>query len=94
MDGKDEGVYPASGSQPTISSILSSPTTRGIPRFTQFPTSAEHPPRSFESTFTSSDHWQKLEDGEHKYDLKIGSRTHVLYQLLWLRFDACETTRP
>ena len=45
----------------------------------------------FEAIFASSD--QKLEEGEHKYDLKFGGRTHVLYQHSYLGYSLMHARR-
>ena len=83
MDGKDEGVYAWITANYLLGTIKSD-TPKDTPTYAVLDLGGASTQIVFEPTFSSSD--QKLEPGEHKYDLKFGGRSHVLYQHSYLGY--------
>ena len=77
MDGKDKGVYAWITANYLLDTIKAD-TPKDTPTYAILDLGVAYTQIVFEPTFASSD--QKLEEGEHKYDLRFGGRTHVLYQ--------------
>jgi len=90
MDGKDEGVYAWITANYLLNTIKSD-TPRDTPTYAVLDLGGASTQIVFEPTFASSD--KKLEDGEHKYDLKFGGRTHVLYQHSYLGYGLMRARR-
>ena len=83
MDGKDEGVYAWITANYLLGTIKSN-TPKDTPTYAVLDLGGASTQIVFEPMFSSSD--QKLEPGEHKYDLKFGGRSHVLYQHSYLGY--------
>lgn len=89
MDGKDEGVYAWITANYLLETIKAD-TPKDTPTYAVLDLGGASTQIVFEPTFSSSssssDQKQQLEPGEHKYDLKFGGRTHVLYQHSYLGY--------
>ena len=83
MDGKDEGVYAWITANYLLGTIKSN-TPKDTSTYAVLDLGGASTQIVFEPKFSSSD--QKLEPGEHKYDLKFGGRSHVLYQHSYLGY--------
>ena len=83
MDGKDEGVYAWITANYLLGTIKSN-TPKDTPTYAVLDLGGASTQIVFEPVFSSSD--QRLEPGEHKYDLKFGGRSHVLYQHSYLGY--------
>ena len=83
MDGKDEGVYAWITANYLLGTIKSN-TPKNTPTYAVLDLGGASTQIVFKPSFSSSD--QKLEPGEHKYDLKFGGRSHVLYQHSYLGY--------
>ena len=83
MDGKDEGVYAWITANYLLGSIKAD-TPKDTPTYAVLDLGGASTQIVFEPMFSSPD--QALEPGEHKYDLKFGGRSHVLYQHSYLGY--------
>ena len=83
MDGKDEGVYAWITANYLLGTIKAD-TPKDTPTYAVLDLGGASTQIVFEPMFSSSD--QRLEPGEHKYDLKFGGRSHVLYQHSYLGY--------
>ena len=83
MDGKDEGVYAWITANYLLGTIKAN-TPKDTPTYAVLDLGGASTQIVFEPTFSSSDN--TLEPGEHKYDLKFGGKTHVLYQHSYLGY--------
>ena len=90
MDGKDEGVYAWITANYLLNTIKAD-TPKDTPTYAVLDLGGASTQIVFEPTFASSD--KKLEEGEHKYDLKFGGRTHVLYQHSYLGYGLMRARR-
>ncbi|PPQ68786.1 hypothetical protein CVT25_008864 [Psilocybe cyanescens] len=83
MDGKDEGVYAWITANYLLGTIKADApkdtTTHAVLDLGGASTQIV-----FEPVFSSAD--KRLEEGEHKYELKFGGRTHTLYQHSYLGY--------
>ena len=84
MDGKDEGVYAWITANYLLGTIKAD-TPKDTPTYAVLDLGGASTQIVFEPMFSSSSD-QRLEPGEHKYDLKFGGRTHVLYQHSYLGY--------
>jgi guanosine-diphosphatase len=89
MDGKDEGVYAWITANYLLGTIKSD-TPKDTPTYAVLDLGGASTQIVFEPTFSSS---QKLEEGEHKYDLKFGGRMHNLYQHSYLGYGLMRARR-
>ena len=83
MDGKDEGVY-AWITANYLLNIIRANTPPNTPSYTVLDLGGASTQIMFEPKFSKPD-WSLI-DGEHKYDLKFGGKTHVLYQHSYLGY--------
>ena len=83
MDGKDEGVYAWITANYLLGTIKAD-TPKDTPTYAVLDLGGASTQIVFEPMFSSSD--QRLEPGEHKYDLKFGGRSHELYQHSYLGY--------
>ena len=83
MDGKDEGVYAWITANYLLGTIKAD-TPKNTATYAVLDLGGASTQIVFEPMFSSSD--QRLEPGEHKYDLKFGGRSHVLYQHSYLGY--------
>jgi len=91
MDGGiDEGVYAWITANYLLNAIMAG-TPKDTPTYAVLDLGGASAQIVFEATSASSD--QKLEEGEHKYDLKFGGRTHVLYQDSYLGYSLIHARR-
>ncbi|KAF8157837.1 nucleoside phosphatase family-domain-containing protein [Crassisporium funariophilum] len=90
MDGKDEGVYAWITANYLLGTIKAN-TPPNTPTYAVLDLGGASTQIVFEPTFTSAD--KKLEDGEHKYDLKFGGKGHVLYQHSYLGYGLMRARR-
>ncbi|KAF8965955.1 nucleoside phosphatase family-domain-containing protein [Flammula alnicola] len=90
VDGKDEGVYAWITANYLLDTIKAD-TPKDTPTYAVLDLGGASTQIVFEPTFSSPD--QKLEEGEHKYDLKFGGRTHVLYQHSYLGYGLMRARR-
>ena len=90
MDGKDEGVYAWNTANYLLNTIMAG-TPKDTPTYAVLDLGGASTQIVFGATFVSSD--QKLEEGEHKYELKFGGRTHVLYQHSYLGYGLIRARR-
>lgn len=84
MDGKDEGVYAWITANYLLDTIKGD-ALKDTPTYAVLDLGGASTQIVFEPTF-AADSSKKLEDGEHKYDLAFGGRTHVLYQHSYLGY--------
>lgn len=82
MDGKDEGVYAWITANYLLDTIRAK-TPPNTPTYAVLDLGGASTQIVFEPVFTSDN---RLEDGEHKYDLVFGGRKHVLYQHSYLGY--------
>jgi len=83
MDGKDEGVYAWITANYLLNTIRAD-SPRDTPSYAVLDLGGASTQIAFEPKFSKPD--SSLIDGEHKYDLKFGGRTHVLYQHSYLGY--------
>lgn len=83
MDGKDEGIYAWITANYLLDTIKADAVQDTL-TYAVLDLGGASTQIVFEPRF-SSPH-EKLEEGEHKYDLKFGGRTHVLYQHSYLGY--------
>ncbi|TFK52395.1 hypothetical protein OE88DRAFT_1627860 [Heliocybe sulcata] len=84
MDGKDEGVYAWITANYLLNTIRAdSPTD--VPPYAVLDLGGASTQIVFEPQFDSKPD-SKLEEGDHKYELKFGSKTHTLYQHSYLGY--------
>ncbi|KAF9474275.1 nucleoside phosphatase GDA1/CD39 [Pholiota conissans] len=83
MDGKDEGVYAWITANYLLDTIKTD-TLKNTPTYAVLDLGGASTQIVFEPRFPSPH--EKLEEGEHKYDLKFGGRTYVLYQHSYLGY--------
>ena len=90
MDGKDEGVYAWITANYLLGTIRGDKNPKDTPTYAVLDLGGASTQIVFEPKFSSSDEDQSassvLEPGEHKYDLKFGGRSHVLYQHSYLGY--------
>jgi guanosine-diphosphatase len=84
MDGKEEGVYAWITANYLLHTIRAD-TPKGAPAYAVLDLGGASTQIVFEPTFEEDDD-SKLAEGEHKYDLRFGGRTHVLYQHSYLGY--------
>jgi guanosine-diphosphatase len=84
MDGKDEGVYAWITANYLLGTIKAD-TPKDTPTYAVLDLGGASTQIVFEPMFSSTSE-QRFEPGEHKYDLKFGGRTHVLYQHSYLGY--------
>lgn len=89
MDGRDEGVY-AWITVNYLMDTIRAGSPRGAPTYAVLDLGGASTQIVFEPTFIDADGDGKdddaLEEGEHKYELKFGGKTHVLYQHSYLGY--------
>ena len=90
MDGKDEGVYAWITANYLLGTIKAS-TPPDTPTCAVLDLGGASTQIVFEPVFASSD--MRLEEGEHKYDLQFGGRSHVLYQHSYLGYGLMRARR-
>jgi len=90
MDGKDEGVYAWITANYLLGTIKAS-TPPDTSTYAVLDLGGASTQIVFEPVFASSD--MQLEEGEHKYDLKFGGRSHVLYQHSYLGYGLMRARR-
>jgi guanosine-diphosphatase len=90
MDGKDEGVYAWITANYLLGTIKAS-TPPDTPTYAVLDLGGASTQIVFEPVFASSD--MRLEEGEHKYDLQFGGRSHVLYQHSYLGYGLMRARR-
>ncbi|KDR83183.1 hypothetical protein GALMADRAFT_239021 [Galerina marginata CBS 339.88] len=83
MDGKDEGVYAWITANYLLNTIKAD-TPKDTPTYAVLDLGGASTQIVFEPTFSSPD--KGLEEGEHKYELKFGARSHTLYQHSYLGY--------
>jgi guanosine-diphosphatase len=83
MDGKDEGVYAWITANYLLNTIRAD-TPRDTPSYAVLDLGGASTQIVFEPKFSKPD--SSLTDGEHKYDLQFGGKTHVLYQHSYLGY--------
>ena len=83
MDGKDEGVYAWITANYLLNTIRAD-TPPNTPSYAVLDLGGASTQIVFEPKFSKPD--SSLVDGEHKYDLKFGGKTHVLYQHSYLGY--------
>ena len=90
MDGKDEGVYAWITANYLLDTIKTD-ALQDTPTYAVLDLGGASTQIVFEPRFSSPE--QKLEEGEHKYDLKFGGRSHVLYQHSYLGYGLMRARR-
>lgn len=85
MDGKDEGVYAWITANYLLSTIRAS-TPEDTPTYAVLDLGGASTQMVFKPVFNSTKPESTLEEGEHKYDLAFGGKTHVLYQHSYLGY--------
>ncbi|TFY78141.1 hypothetical protein EWM64_g5870 [Hericium alpestre] len=85
MDGKDEGVYAWITGNYLLDTIRAD-SPRGVPSYAVLDLGGASTQIVFEPKFDSARPDAALEEGEHKYELKFGGQTHVLYQHSYLGY--------
>ncbi|KAF8161851.1 nucleoside phosphatase GDA1/CD39 [Pholiota molesta] len=90
MDGKDEGVYAWITANYLLDTINAG-APKDTPTYAVLDLGGASTQIVFEPTFAAPD--QTLEDGEHKYALSFGGRTHVLYQHSYLGYGLMRARR-
>ncbi|KAF8887089.1 nucleoside phosphatase family-domain-containing protein [Infundibulicybe gibba] len=83
MDGKDEGVYAWITANYLLDTIRVG-TPRDTPTYAVLDLGGASTQIVFEPTFSTPD--SKMVEGDHKYDLQFGGKTHVLYQHSYLGY--------
>jgi guanosine-diphosphatase len=83
MDGKDEGVYAWITANYLLETIRAD-TPANTPTYAVLDLGGASTQIVFEPTFSQPN--AALEEGEHKYELEFGGRTHVLYQHSYLGY--------
>jgi guanosine-diphosphatase len=83
MDGKDEGVYAWITANYLLNTIRAD-TPRDTPSYAVLDLGGASTQIVFEPKFSKPD--SSLVEGEHKYDLQFGGKTHVLYQHSYLGY--------
>ena len=87
MDGEDEGVYAWITANSVMGTIKAS-TPPDTPTYAVLDLGGASTQMVFEPLFASSDM-----QGEHKYDLQFGGRSHVLYQHSYLGYGLMRARR-
>lgn len=85
MDGKDEGVYAWITANYLLNTIRDD-TPANTPTYAVLDLGGASTQIVFKPVFNSTKPESTLEDGEHKYDLTFGGKTHVLYQHSYLGY--------
>ncbi|KDQ62803.1 hypothetical protein JAAARDRAFT_122462 [Jaapia argillacea MUCL 33604] len=85
MDGKDEGVYAWITANYLLDSIRAS-SPKNAPTYAVLDLGGASTQIVFEPTFDPSKSESKFVEGDHKYELKFGGKTHVLYQHSYLGY--------
>lgn len=85
MDGKDEGVYAWITANYLLNTIRGS-TPADTPTYAVLDLGGASTQIVFKPVFDSDKPESTLEEGEHKYDLTFGGKTHVLYQHSYLGY--------
>ncbi|EGN93963.1 hypothetical protein SERLA73DRAFT_189099 [Serpula lacrymans var. lacrymans S7.3] len=85
MDGKDEGVYAWITANYLLDTIRAD-TAPGTPTYAVLDLGGASTQIVFEPQFDDGLPDVALEEGEHKYDLKFGGQTRVLYQHSYLGY--------
>lgn len=85
MDGKDEGVFAWITANYLLNTIRAD-TPSGTPPYAVLDLGGGSTQIVFEPSFDTSRPDSRLEEGEHKYDLKFGGNDHVLYQHSYLGY--------
>jgi guanosine-diphosphatase len=83
MDGKDEGIYAWITANYLLNTIRAD-APANTPPYAVLDLGGASTQIVFVPKFTKPD--SSLVDGEHKYDLKFGGKTHVLYQHSYLGY--------
>ncbi|KAJ3798019.1 nucleoside phosphatase family-domain-containing protein [Lentinula aff. detonsa] len=83
MDGKDEGVYAWITANYLLNTVRAD-TPVDTPTYAVLDLGGASTQIVFEPTFSQQS--DALEEGEHKYELEFGGRTHVLYQHSYLGY--------
>ncbi|KAJ3829725.1 nucleoside phosphatase family-domain-containing protein [Lentinula raphanica] len=83
MDGKDEGVYAWITANYLLNTIRAD-TPADTPTYAVLDLGGASTQIVFEPTFSKES--GNLEEGEHKYELEFGGRTHILYQHSYLGY--------
>lgn len=85
MDGKDEGVYAWITANYLLNTIRSD-TPTNTPTYAVLDLGGASTQIVFKPVFRSDKPESTLEEGEHKYELTFGGKTHVLYQHSYLGY--------
>ncbi|KAI0086951.1 nucleoside phosphatase family-domain-containing protein [Irpex rosettiformis] len=85
MDGSDEGVYAWITANYLLNTIRST-TPANTPTYAVLDLGGASTQIVFKPVFDSQKPESTLEEGEHKYDLTFGGKTHVLYQHSYLGY--------
>lgn len=85
MDGKDEGVFAWITANYLLNTIRAD-TPANTPTYAALDLGGASTQIVFEPVFDSTRPDSTLEEGEHKYELKFGGKTHVLYQHSYLGY--------
>lgn len=85
MDGSDEGVF-AWITANYLKNTIRSDTPENTPTYAVLDLGGASTQIVFKPVFDSNKPESTLEEGEHKYDLKFGGKTHVLYQHSYLGY--------
>lgn len=85
MDGSDEGVYAWITANYLMNTIRAT-TPANTPTYAVLDLGGASTQIVFKPVFDSKKPDSTLEEGEHKYDLTFGGKTHVLYQHSYLGY--------
>ncbi|KZT23410.1 nucleoside phosphatase GDA1/CD39 [Neolentinus lepideus HHB14362 ss-1] len=85
MDGKDEGVYAWITANYLLNTIRADSPKDGL-LYAVLDLGGASTQIVFEPQFDSSKSDSQLEEGDHKYELQFGDKTHVLYQHSYLGY--------
>ncbi|KAI0056575.1 hypothetical protein BV25DRAFT_1813895 [Artomyces pyxidatus] len=92
MDGKDEGVYAWITANYLLDTIRAD-SPPDAQRYAVLDLGGASTQIVFEPVFDTTKPDSALQDGEHKYELKFGGRTHVLYQHSYLGYGLMRARR-
>jgi guanosine-diphosphatase len=90
MDGKDEGVFAWITANYLLNTIRAD-TPAETPSYAVLDLGGASTQIVFEPTFTKPD--SSLAEGDHKYDLIFGGKTHVLYQHSYLGYGLMQARK-
>ncbi|KAI0695295.1 nucleoside phosphatase family-domain-containing protein [Cytidiella melzeri] len=92
MDGSDEGVYAWITANYLMNTIRAS-TPAKTPTYAVLDLGGASTQIVFKPVFDSQKPESTLEEGEHKYDLTFGGKTHVLYQHSYLGYGLMQARK-